>query len=92
MKEKIAKNWTIIVFPTSAPFDWVSFLDNLDCEFVLSPLHNIERPHYHILLKFSFAKRFDEVSIISKMINGTSPQICHDVNLLLRYFSGDKND
>lgn len=84
--KKFARNWTFIVYPDSVPKDWKLFLDNLQIEFVCSPIHNIERPHYHILLKFNCVKSFEEVLIISKILNGSYPNTCHNVELLLLYF------
>lgn len=55
-----ARPWVFIIYPESAPIDWVCRLQSLVVPAVVSPLHNGEegedlegKPHYHCMLSFS---------------------------------------
>lgn len=57
-KETRTRNWSVIVYPESAPENWRQILDESHIEWIESPLHEfdtnptgeIKKPHYHILL------------------------------------------
>ena len=52
------RNWTVVLYPESAPENWRDILDALHIEWVESPLHEfdtnatgeVKKPHWHLLL------------------------------------------
>lgn len=94
-KETRTRNWSIIVYPESAPENWRSILDESHIEWVESPLHEfdvnptgeIKKPHYHVLLLFGGVKSYDQVSEFIKPLNGPIPQRCHNAKAMVRYFA-----
>jgi hypothetical protein len=45
--------WVFLVYPDSAPEDWVKQLKDTHCPFAISPLHEpddeVSKPHYHVV-------------------------------------------
>lgn len=56
-----SKYWGLIVYPDSAPSDWLSLVEELYVPFAVSPLHdrdvdsdgNFKKPHWHVVFQFS---------------------------------------
>lgn len=60
-ENKRYRNWTLIVYPESAPENWKSILSNeLKLIFAISPLHDqdinpdgsLKKAHWHVLICF----------------------------------------
>ena len=54
MAERIAQRyWTFLVYPESAPDDWVGILRRSHGCYAISPLHQpddeVKKPHYHVI-------------------------------------------
>lgn len=94
-KDTRTRNWSIIVYPESAPANWRDFLDDAHIEWVESPLHEFDtnptgeckKPHYHVLLLFGGVKSYDQVAEFIKPLNGPIPQRCHNARAMVRYFA-----
>lgn len=94
-KETRTRNWSVIVYPESAPENWRQILDESHIEWIESPLHEfdtnptgeIKKPHYHILLLFGGVKSYDQVCEFIKPLNGPIPQRCHNARAMVRYFA-----
>lgn len=94
-KETRTRNWSIIVYPESAPENWRQIIDESHVEWVESPLHEfdtnpageIKKPHYHVLLLFGGVKSYDQVCEFIKPLNGPIPQRCHNAKAMVRYFA-----
>ena len=91
----LCPNWAFIVYPESAPSNWVSILEEYFIPFAVSPLHDIDvnptgepkKPHYHILLTNGQSKKsFSQLYEIAKRVNGTSLINVHSVKGYYRYF------
>lgn len=88
------RSWTFILYPESAPANFIELLNSQHLQFVVSPLHEfdvnetgeIKKPHYHILIIFNGKKSFEQVNSICSSLNCPIPQICHNAKGLLRYF------
>lgn len=97
MSESRTRVWTFILYPESAPDDWVDILENLHIEWIMSPLHDKDRnpepdednpykkPHYHIVLSFSQVKSYKQVEEITSQVNGTIPIRVHNLRSMVRY-------
>lgn len=87
------RNWTIVVYPDSAPDNWQQILDDMHIEFVISPLHDSDlnadgepkKPHWHVLLLFGGVKSYEQVLEIVEPINCPIPKQVHNTSSLVRY-------
>lgn len=96
-KDSRTRNWTFVVYPESAPENWIECLKALCVPFVVSPLHDMDlekdgsgalkKAHWHVLILFKGKKSYNQVKTITEAINATTPQICHDATGLVRYFA-----
>lgn len=48
-----SRHFDFLVYPDSAPDDWVGILRRSHCQFAISPLHapddEVKKPHYHVM-------------------------------------------
>lgn len=94
-KESRTRNWTVVLYPESAPSDWRDILDGLHIEWVESPLHEfdtnatgeVKKPHWHLLLMFGGVKSFDQVCEVVKPLNCPIPERCHNAKAMVRYMA-----
>lgn len=94
-KESRTRNWTCVVYPDSAPENWIDILTDLHIEFVVSPLHDqdknadgeLKKPHWHVMLMFGGVKSYDQVKEITDMINCPRPERCHNAKAMVRYMA-----
>ncbi len=95
MKESRTRNWTIVIYPESAPENWREILDDTHIEWIESPLHNrdlnatgeVKKAHYHILLLFGGVKSYEQVIEFIKPLNCPIPTRCHNARALVRYMA-----
>lgn len=96
MKERY---WTFVLYPESAPSDWLEQLSNLGLEIAISPLHNKDinengeskKEHYHILLCFNGPTTYNKVLKITESLNATIPQRVLSCKGIIRYFTHKDN-
>lgn len=91
------RNWTFLIYPESAPDNWLDCLKSLHVPFIVSPLHDkdvekdgsgaLKKPHWHVLMLFSGKKSFEQIKRITDAFNTTVPFICNDTVGLVRYFA-----
>lgn len=94
-KDSRTRNWTVVVYPESAPENWREFLDELHIEWVESPLHEfdanptgeVKKAHYHVLLMFGGVKSYEQVCEAIKPLNCPIPQRCHNAKSMVRYMA-----
>lgn len=89
--------WTFLVYPESAPKDWLDVLKELHVPFIVSPLHDkdinkdtgeIKKAHYHCIVKFKSKKSFKQVkSGICDKLNSPIPQPVVDIAMMVRYLA-----
>lgn len=77
-------NWAFIVYPDSAPADWIQRLKDTYVRFAVSPLHNPannknnegekeKKLHYHVLIIYDSVKTYEQVVRTSQLVNGSFP-------------------
>lgn len=89
------RNWTVVVYPDSAPQNWREHLDELHIEWVESPLHQwdtnatgeVKKPHWHVLLMFGGVKSYEQVCECIAPLNCPIPQRCHNAKAMVRYMA-----
>jgi hypothetical protein len=87
------RQWTIIVYPESAPENWRNLLNGQT--WIESPLHDQDinadgtekKPHWHILIAFDGKKSYEQVKLIADSLNGASPQYVQNMVGMVRYFA-----
>lgn len=92
-KDDRTRNWTIIVYPESAPEDWKKKLDELHIKWVCSPLHDkdinadgeLKKAHFHVGLYFEGKKSFEQIQEISNMCSGVKPERMANSRGFVRY-------
>lgn len=94
-KTSRTRNWTVVVYPDSAPEDWREYMDGLQIEWVESPLHNcdtnatgeVKKPHWHLLLMFGGVKTYEQVLEVIEPLNCPAPQKCLSAKGCVRYMA-----
>lgn len=94
-KDTRTRNWTIVVYPDSAPSNWREIIDSWHIEWVESPLHDSDinadgspkKPHYHILLLFGGIKSYEQVLELIQPLNCPIPTRVHNAKALVRYMA-----
>ena len=94
-KETRTRNWTIILYPESAPDNWRDMLDDLHIEWIESPLHDKDinangepkKAHWHILLMFGGVKSYEQVKEVTDKLNAPIPERAHNAKSMVRYMA-----
>lgn len=92
-KGKRARNWTLIIYPESAPQNWRGILDDEHIMWVESPLHDRDtnpdgekkKAHWHILLTFEGKKSYRQIKEIADELNSPIPKPVQSAKGLVRY-------
>ena len=92
-KNQRTRNWSIIVYPESAPENWIDILQKEYVKMVVSPLHDkdvnpddtLKKAHYHVLFMFDGVKSYNQVKSIADSVNAPIPQIVGSAKGLTRY-------
>lgn len=90
------RNWTFILYPESAPENWLDILNDMHIQFIVSPLHDkdkepgtegeeFKKAHYHIVLKFQTKKSYEQICEITNQLNCPIPKRVHDFQTIVRY-------
>lgn len=84
------RNFATVVYPESAPDNWLHILEQQFCPVFISPLHDKDlnptgepkKPHFHVLFAFEGVKTIEQVRAIVELIGGVG---CEPVNSLRGY-------
>lgn len=94
-KDTRTRNWTIVIYPDSAPSTWRDILDEMHIEWIESPLHDSDinangekkKAHWHILLMFGGVKSYEQVMELCQDLNCPRPERCHNAKAMVRYMA-----
>ena len=90
------RNWSFIVYPESAPKNWVEIIQEERVPFVVSPIHDsdvneltgeLKKAHFHVLITYSSVKTFEQVKELTDSLKSTIPQKCKSVKGSVRYMA-----
>ncbi|MDH4961095.1 Rep family protein [Ligilactobacillus salivarius] len=92
-KDQRARTWTFVVYPESAPKNWVEMLDGYHVPWIQSPLHDKDvnpdgekkKAHWHIVMLFDGKKSYSQIKEITDSINSPIPQKTLNTRGLVRY-------
>lgn len=88
------RNFATVVYPESAPADWMDRLNNYHVAALVSPLHDRDtnpsgeqkKPHYHVMLIFEGPKEFEtQVKPIFDDIGGVGREMVNSARGYARY-------
>lgn len=87
------RNWTTIVYPESAPPNWISILKAHLVPAFISPLHNNDytddgepkKPHHHVIILFDSVKTKEQAKEIFDSIGGVGVIAIKSIRTYTRY-------
>lgn len=99
MKDIKKRNWAFVLYPESAPVDWIELLIQTGLPFSVSPLHDKDinpdgepkKAHYHVILCYSGPTTYSCVKTITDSLNQPHPQPLEQVKGYYRYFTHKDN-
>ncbi len=88
-----SQNWATIVYPESAPSDWLDILGNLKIEVLVSPLHDKDKnptgeekkAHYHVIIMFPSVKTEEQAKEIFDTFGGVGSERVASIRGYARY-------
>lgn len=94
-----ARNFACVVYPESAPSDWLDTIAELKIPFMVSPLHDRDlnpsrlpdgnqepkKPHYHVMACFDGNKTVEQVRTIFESFGGVGCEIVSSLRGYARY-------
>lgn len=93
------RNWAFVLYPESAPVNWIEILQQTGLQCVISPLHDKDvdptgepkKAHYHIILCYSGPTSFNVVKALCDSLNQPIPQALEQVRGYYRYLTHKDN-
>lgn len=91
---KRTRNYATIVYPESAPSNWLDILDNFHVQCFISPLHDSDttnggtehkKEHYHIMVMFDSVKTEEQAKELFSHINGVGCIALNSTRSYARY-------
>ncbi|MBQ8603719.1 MAG: replication protein [Oscillospiraceae bacterium] len=87
------RNYRTVVYPESAPIDWVDILISCFVPAFISPLHDKDvnpggepkKPHYHVIIMFDSVKTKDQAKEIFDKIGGVGCEVIASIRGYARY-------
>ena len=87
------RNYATVVYPESAPVDWIEILTQQFVPCFISPLHDKDinpggeskKPHYHVLLTFDNVKTPEQAKSIFEKIGGVGCEVVQSLRGYARY-------
>lgn len=93
MEKKRTRNYATVVYPESAPVDWIYLLREQCVPALVSPLHDkdlnndgtIKKEHYHVMLLFDGVKTQEQAKEVFDAIGGVGIEVVKSVRAYARY-------
>lgn len=93
------RNWAFVLYPESAPVDWLEQLELTGLTGAVSPLHDRDldptgtpkKAHYHIILCYSGPTSYNVVKGLTDRLNQPIPQALEQVRGYYRYLTHKDN-
>ena len=99
MKYLKKRSWAFVLYPESAPIDWLDILIQKGVPFCVSPLHDkdvnptgeVKKSHYHIILNYSGPTTFNSVNDLTSSLNQPIPIPLEQITGYFRYLTHKDN-
>lgn len=93
------RNWACVIYPDSAPEDWINEFRIRGLVFAVSPLHDKDvdptgekkKPHYHVILCYPGPVTFKMVNDLMQEFNQPIPKALESVAGMYKYFTHKDN-
>lgn len=93
------RNWAFVLYPESAPDDWIEQLRQTGLQCAISPLHDKDidptgepkKAHHHIILCYAGPTSFNVVRQLTERLNQPIPQALEQVRGYYRYLTHKDN-
>lgn len=93
------RNWAFVLYPESAPVDWIEQLKQGGLKCVISPLHDKDvnpdktpkKPHYHVIVCYEGPTTYNNVKRLTESLNQPIPQPLEQVRGYYRYLTHEDN-
>lgn len=92
-KTSRTRNFACVVYPDSAPENWLDILSDQFVPAFISPLHNEDvnptgekkKDHYHVLIMFDSVKTAEQARAVFEMIGGVGCEVVNSSRGYARY-------
>ena len=89
------RHWAFVLYPESAPADWLEQLSQKGVPVAISPLHDKDlnptgepkKAHFHVILSYSGPTSFNVIKGITDSLNQPIPQALEQVRGYYRYLT-----
>lgn len=89
------RHFTYVVYPESAPTDWIEQLKYTGLAFVVSPVHDKDlnpdntpkKTHYHVIVSWGNTTTYKTARELCKILNCPIPQVLRSCTGMYRYFN-----
>lgn len=93
------RNWAFVVYPDSAPADWIEQLRQTGLQCAISPIHDKDidptgenkKAHWHVIACYSGPTSFNVVKRLTDSFNAPIPQALEQVRGYYRYLTHKDN-
>lgn len=93
------RNWTFLIYPESAPSDWMDILRNTGLPIAISPLHDkdknptgeVKKAHYHLILCYPGPTTGSVVKSLTDDLSQPWPMPIDSVQGVYRYLTHQDN-
>lgn len=93
------RHFSYIIYPDSAPADWIEQLKSIGLAFVVSPLHNKDinadgtkkKDHWHIIVSWGNTTTYRAARGLCNILNCPIPQMLRNCNGMYRYLTHKDN-
>lgn len=93
MAQQKARHWAAIIYPESAPENWIQLLDDMHVRAFVSPLHDrdtddngeLKKPHWHVIVSFDGPVQPLLVESRMSVFNCPKPVAISSLNSYARY-------
>lgn len=87
------RNYATVVYPESAPENWMDILSDMKIPCFISPLHDkdvnptgeLKKPHYHVLIMYDSVKTKEQAQELFVQIGGVGCETVNSLRGMARY-------
>ena len=87
------RNYATVVYPDSAPENWIETLSECFIPAFISPIHDkdtnptgeVKKAHYHVILMFDTVKTKEQAIDVFNKVNGVGCEVVNNLRSMARY-------